>query len=271
MPELVGEPPLLVVREGGVVRATLNRPSRRNAMSRELAERFDALLAELRDDRTARVLVITGAGGHFCAGLDLDEAGGAGSTPEARLAAALERNRRTGERFAAIAALPQVVIARVEGSAFAGGLGLVCAADIAIAAEDARFAAPEARRGLVAAQILPWLVRRMGRSAAARLVLQGAAVDAAAAARAGLVHEVARDASALDAMLEAILCDIRAGAPGALSETKALLAAMGDVAPPGYAEAGARAFSRCSTGAEAAEGIAAFKAKRPAAWVAEGA
>ncbi|MBI0538895.1 enoyl-CoA hydratase/isomerase family protein [Roseomonas sp. KE2513] len=268
MPDTVTETPLLVTQEGGVVRVTLNRPARRNAMSRELVERFDALLAELKGNRAARVLVITGAGGHFCAGMDLDEAGGAGATPEERLAAALERNRRTGERFAAIAALPQVVVARIEGSAFAGGLGLVCAADIAIAAEGARFAAPEARRGLVAAQILPWLVRRMGRSAAARLVLQGAPIDAAAAARAGLVHEVALDAAALDALLGTILADIRAGAPGALAETKALLAAMGEVAPPGYAEAGARAFSRCSTGLEAAEGIAAFKAKRPASWAA---
>ncbi|MFC0386085.1 enoyl-CoA hydratase/isomerase family protein [Muricoccus vinaceus] len=264
----MSDAPLLVSRGGGVVRATLNRPARRNALSREMVAAFDALLAELRDDASVRVLVITGAGGHFCAGLDLDEAGGSGATAEERLEAALARNRRTGERLAAIAALPQVVVARIEGSAFAGGLGLVCAADIALASAEARFAAPEVRRGLVPAQILPWLVRRMGRSAAGRLVLQGGAIDAAAAARAGLVHEVAPDAAALDALVEATLRDIRAGGPGALAETKALLAALGEVAPPAYAEAGARAFSRCSTGPEAAEGIAAFKAKRQPNWAA---
>ncbi|MBR0641497.1 enoyl-CoA hydratase/isomerase family protein [Plastoroseomonas hellenica] len=262
------ETPLLVTRQGGVVRAVLNRPARRNAMSRALVERLDALLAELPHDREARVLVITGAGGHFCAGLDLDEAGGSGATPEARLAASLERNRRTGARLAAIAALPQVVVARVEGSAFAGGLGLLAAADIVLASAEARFGAPEVRRGLVAAQILPWLVRRMGRSEAARLVLQGATIDAATAQRIGLVHEVAPDAAELDARLDAVLRDIRAGAPGALAETKALLAALGEVAPPGYADAGAQAFSRCSTGPEAVEGIAAFKAKRPPSWAA---
>jgi enoyl-CoA hydratase/carnithine racemase len=262
------ESPLLVTREGAVVRAVLNRPARRNALSAALVERLDALVAELREDRDVRVLFLTGAGGHFCAGLDLDEVGARDGTPEERLAASLERNRRTGERLMAIAALPQVVVARVEGSAFAGGLGLVCAADIALASAGARFAAPEVRRGLVPAQILPWLVRRMGRSAATRLVLQGGAVDADAALRTGLVHEVAPDAAALDALVAATLQDIRAGAPGALAETKDLLAALGEIAPPGYAEAGARAFSRCSTGPEAAEGIAAFKARRPAAWAA---
>lgn len=264
--ETGAEAPLLVTRDGSVVRAVLNRPARRNAMNRALVERLDALLAALKQDRAARVLVLTGAGGHFCAGLDLEEAGGSGATPEARLAASLERNRRTGERLAAIAALPQVVVARVEGSAFAGGLGLLSAADIALASAEARFGAPEVRRGLVAAQILPWLVRRMGRSQAARLVLQGQTIDAAAALQIGLVHEVAPDAVALDARLDAVLRDIRAGAPGALAETKALLAALGEVAPPGYADAGAQAFSRCSTGPEAVEGIAAFKAKRLPAW-----
>jgi len=266
----MSDPSLIVAREGDVVRATLNRPERRNALSQDLVARLDDLIAELAEDRAARVLVLTGAGGHFCAGLDLTQVGTVGTTPEERLAASLERNRGTGARFAALAALPQVVVARIEGSAFAGGLGLVCAADIAVAAGGARFSAPEARRGLVAAQILPWLVHRMGRSAAARLVLQGAVIDAAEAARVGLVHEVAADAAALDALVDRIIADVRTGGPRALAETKALLAAMGDAAPPGYAEAGAMAFSRCSTSEEAAEGIAAFKAKRPPSWAVQG-
>ncbi|MXP65319.1 enoyl-CoA hydratase/isomerase family protein [Roseomonas sp. M0104] len=258
------EIPLLVQRDGPVVRAILNRPARRNAMSTALVEALDALLAGLREDRSARVLVLSGAGGHFCAGLDLNEVG-APAAPEEKLAQQLERNRRTGARFAAIAALPQVVIAQVEGSAFAGGLGLVCAADIALASAEARFAAPEVRRGLVAAQILPWLSHRMGRSEAARLVLQGAPVSAAEAAARGLVHEVLPDAAALAARVEAVIADLRQGAPGALAETKALMTALGGPVPEGYADAGAQAFARCAAG-EAEEGIAAFKAKRPPAW-----
>ncbi len=258
--------PLLVTREGAVVRATLNRPARRNAMSSAMVAALDSLIADLATDGSARVLVITGAGGHFCAGLDLTEVGAPAASQEEKLGQQQERNRRTGARFAAIAALPQVVVAQVEGSAFAGGLGFVCAADIALASADARFAAPEVRRGLVPAQILPWLARRMGRSAATRLVLQGNAIGAAEATRIGLVHETFADAGALQAGVEAVIRDVLQNGPQALAETKALLAALGPLAPDSYAEAGAAAFARCASGAEAAEGIAAFKAKRPPAW-----
>ena len=263
------ETPLLVTRQGGVVRAVLNRPARRNALNGALSSALDGLLAELKEDRAARVLVLSGAGGHFCAGLDLGEVGGETGTPEQRVAAQLERNRSIGARFAAIAALPQVVIAAVQGSAFAGGLGFVCAADIAFASGDARFAAPEARRGLVAAQILPWIVRRTGRAQAARMVLQGHVLDAAEAGRIGLVHQLAADAAALDALVEATVADVLQGAPGALAETKGMLAALGSAVPDGYAEAGAQSFARCAASGEADEGIAAFKARRAPAWLAD--
>jgi isohexenylglutaconyl-CoA hydratase len=261
-------PPLLITREGPVVRAVLNRPARRNALNVALAEALDALLDGLTRDREARVLVISGAGGHFCAGLDLTGVDTPAASPEEKLARQLERNRRTGARFAAIAELPQVVIARIEGAAHAGGLGFVCAADIAFATADARFAAPEVRRGLTPSQILPWLAWRMGRSAATRLVLQGAVIGAEEAARVGLVHQVAPDAAALEDLVQATLCDLLQGAPGALAETKGLLAALGPAAPADYAEAAARAFARCASGEEAAEGIQAFRDKRPPRWAA---
>jgi isohexenylglutaconyl-CoA hydratase len=255
----------MVTRDGPVVRATLNRPARRNAMNQALVDALDALVATLQRDASARVLVLTGAGGHFCAGLDLTEVG-APAPPEAKLAQQQERNRRTGARFQAIANLPQVVIAAVEGAAYAGGLGFVACADIALASADARFSAPEVRRGLVPAQILPWLVRRMGRSEAARLCLQGHVMDAAEAAATGLVHRVLPDAAGLQAELARTIADILEGAPGALAETKQLLAALGPIAPPAYAEAGAESFARRATSAEAAEGIASFKERRKARW-----
>jgi isohexenylglutaconyl-CoA hydratase len=262
------EQPLIVRREGPVVRAVLNRPHRRNAMSAAMMAAMDALLDELEADRgAARVLVLEGAGGHFCAGLDLGEvaADAPGEDGAAKLAAQAARNAATGARFARIAALPQAVVARVQGGAFAGGLGFVCAADVALCDDTARFSAPEVRRGLVAAQILPWVVRRTGRAAAQRMVLQANVLDAAAAARAGLVHEALPDAAALDAAVAAAVADLLRGAPGAVAETKGLLAALGPAAPEGYAAAGAAAFARCAAG-EAKEGIAAFREKRPPAW-----
>ena len=261
--------PLIVAREGAVVRAVLNRPHRRNAMSAAMMDALDALLAELEADRAARVLVLEGAGGHFCAGLDLGEVAQTPGGEAAKLAAQVARNAATGARFARIAVLPQVVVARVQGGAFAGGLGFVCAADIALCDATARFSAPEVRRGLVAAQILPWVVRRTGRAAAQRMVLQANVLDAAAAARIGLVHEALPDAAALDAAVSALVADLLRGAPGAVAETKALLAALGPVAPEDYAAAGADAFARCAVG-EAKEGIAAFQEKRPPAWEASG-
>jgi isohexenylglutaconyl-CoA hydratase len=257
-------PDLLVHRDGPVVRAVLNRPSRRNAMNAALATALDLLLADLAQDRTARVLVISGAGGHFCAGLDLAEVAADAADPAAQQA----RNAAIGARFQAIADLPQIVVASVRGAAHAGGLGLVCAADIALADASARFCAPELRRGLVPAQILPWLVRRMGRSGAARMLLQGHVMDAAEAGAAGLVHAVLADAAALAATLDLVIADALQAAPGAIAETKALLAALGPVAPPAYAALGAAAFARTAAGPEAAEGMAAFREKRPPVWTA---
>jgi len=261
-----GSPPLLVARDGpAVVTLTFNRPARRNAIGGGMGEALDAALAELARDRAARVVVLRGAGGHFCAGLDLAEV--AEGTPEERLAAGHARNAAYGARLHALAALPQVVVAAVEGAAHAGGLGFVAAADIALADGTARFAAPEVRRGLVPAQILPWLVRRMGRAAAARLVLEGDVIGAEEAARAGLVH-AAVPAGGLAARLAATLENLRQNGPEALAETKALLAALGPVAPEAYAKLAAEAFARTASGAEAAEGIAAFRAKRAPAWAA---
>lgn len=262
------EQPLLVQREGAVVRAIMNRPERRNSISTAMGEAWTALIEQLRTDSTARVLVISGAGGHFCAGLDLTEVAKA-ETPEQKLASQRERNRKTGARFQGIADLPQVVIAAIEGSAHAGGLGFVCCADIAFAAGSARFAAPEVRRGLVPGQILPWLVRRMGRANATRMVLEGRVLAADDAGRMGLVHEVVPDAAALAALLDRTLAEILQGAPGALAETKGLLRAMGAVSPDGYAEAAALAFGRTASSPEAQEGIAAFKERRNPAWAAD--
>lgn len=259
------ETPVLLTREGPVARLVLNRPQRRNAMNGAMGEALDAALDALAADRGVRVVVLSGAGGHFCAGLDLSEVGSEKTEAE-RLAAAQARNQRVGQRFQRLSALPQVVIAAVQGAAHAGGLGWVCAADIAIATADARFCAPEVRRGLVPAQILPWLVRRMGRSAATRMVLRADVLDAAEAGRLGLVQQVVADAAALEAAVGAILADLRQGAPMALAETKSLIAALGALAPAGYAEAGAEAFARCASGEEAREGIAAFQQKRAPAW-----
>lgn len=255
---------LLLDRRGPVLIATLNRPQRRNAMDAELQAALDSLLAACAADAALRIVVLTGAGGHFCAGLDLSAA--EEGPAEERAAQALARNRRTAERFAALAGLPQITLACVEGVAFAGGLGLVAACDVVLAEAGARFAAPEVKRGLVPAQILPWLVRRMGFAAARRLAVSGMALSAEEALRRGLVDEVVAGAEALAARRDALLAELLEAAPQAVAETKMLAARLVPALPAGYAEAAAEAFARTLAGAEAAEGIAAFRAKRPPAW-----
>ncbi len=257
--------PVLYNREGAVARITLNRPARRNAIGGGMGEALDLVLADLAADRSVRVVVLSGSAGHFCAGLDLTEVA-AGDTPEQRLAAQQARNRSVGQRFEVISRLPQVVVASIEGAAHAGGLGFVCSADIAFASANARFCAPEVKRGLVPAQILPWLVRRMGRAQATRMVLEGRVLEAGEALQIGLIHEMAADKPGLDAMVARCVALIAAGGPQALAETKALLAALGPVSPEGYAEAGAESFGRTAAGPEAMEGIAAFREKRKPAW-----
>ncbi|MCS6931902.1 MAG: enoyl-CoA hydratase/isomerase family protein [Acetobacteraceae bacterium] len=258
---------LLAERRGDVLLATLNRPHRRNAMDAELQAALDSLFASCAADPSLRVLVLAGAGGHFCAGLDLSAVAEEGD-PAAREARALARNRATAGRFAALASLPQVTVACVEGVALAGALGLVAACDIVLAEAGARFGAPEVKRGLVPAQILPWLVRRMGFPAAKRLAVTGATLTAEEALRAGLVDEVLAGAEALAARRESLLADLREAGPRAVAETKALSALLAPAVPEGYTEAATAAFARTAAGAEAAEGVAAFREKRPPAWAA---
>jgi isohexenylglutaconyl-CoA hydratase len=258
---------LLTERQGDVLFATLNRPHRRNAMDAALQAALDALFASCAEDASLRVLVLAGAGGHFCSGLDLSAVAEEGDAAE-REARALERNRATAARFAALASLPQITIACVEGVAFAGALGLVATCDIVLAEAGARFGAPEVKRGLVPAQILPWMVRRMGFPAAKRLAVTGMTMTAADAARAGLVDEVLTSAAALAARRDALLAELREAGPRAVAETKALCAMLAPAIPLEYAEAASAAFGRMAASAEAAEGVAAFRDKRPPSWAA---
>lgn len=258
---------LLTERRGVALLATLNRPHRRNAMDLELQAALDALFASCAADASLRVLVLAGAGGHFCAGLDLSAVVEEGDAA-AREARALARNRATAARFSALASLPQITVACVEGVAFAGALGLVATCDVVLAEAGARFGAPEVKRGLVPAQILPWMVRRMGFPAAKRLAVTGVTMTAADAARAGLVDEVLSGADALAARRDALLAELREAGPRAVAETKALCAILAPAIPAEYTEAAIAAFGRTAASAEAAEGVAAFRDRRPPAWAA---
>ena len=252
--------------EGGVLHLTLNRPEVRNSMSLAMVQELRAALAAAEADRTTRVVVLRGAGGHFCAGADLRDMAAA----RARLAehphALAETNAAFGELCVAFASTGLALVAVLEGSVMGGGFGLACVADVALAGESVVFRLPETGLGLVPAQIAPFLVGRLGTSEARRLAVTGAKIDAQDALRLRLVHEVHRD-EALDAALARVLRQILACAPGAVADTKALIAKARFASAASLVQEAAQVFSNAALGPEGQEGTLAFIQKRKPAWV----
>lgn len=255
---------LLLERHGPVLRVTLNRPDRRNALTFRMMRELTAAFRAVAADDAVRVLLLAGAGGHFSAGGDLahmlappDEAG---PDPTARA------YRRMGEALAALAAVPQAVVALIDGACVGGGLGLAATADFVIATRRAKFGMPEARAGFIPSQILPTVVRRIGEGQALRLAVMARVVDGAEAARIGVVHELVEDAAALTAAGERALADLAWAEPNAVAEIKRLIRRIGADASEDILDDAARSLSCLLAKPAAAEGIAAFKEKRSPAW-----
>lgn len=250
-------------RADGVATVTMSRAEVFNAFDEVMVGELDAAFASLGADSAVRVIVLAGAGQHFSAGADVQWMQRARSAP-------LEWNLQDARRFAAmlarIADCPKPTVARVHGAALGGGVGLVCACDIAVAAENAHFAVSEARLGILPSVIAPYLVNAVGVRQARRLALTAARVTATDAQAMGLVQQVVQ-AAELDSALQAVLHDLLAGGPNAQREAKQLFAQLQPGAvTPGVRELTAATIARVRGSAEAREGFAAFMAKRPANW-----
>ena len=266
---------LALQRSGAVLHITLNRPEVRNAMSLRMVAELREALEAAETEGLVRVIVLRGAGGHFCAGADLKDmalarmkAMQSGSPVDAAgmtLDAVAQANSQFGELCVAYARTPLALVAVLEGSVMGGGFGLACVADVALASESATFRLPETALGLVPAQIAPLLVERLGYSQAKRLAVTGGRVLAAEALTIGLVHAV-HATDQIDAALAAVLSDILACAPGAVAATKALMARARLSAAADLVPEAALVFSRAAQGAEGAEGMAAFLEKRKPNW-----
>ena len=202
----------------GVLTLTLNRPSKRNALSSAMIERLHAELEQAELDPAVAVVALRGAGPDFCAGADLQELlASADETAEAN-----ERNAlRLGTLFSRIRELPKVVVAVVQGRALAGGAGLATACDIVVASESAALGYPEMQRGFVPAMVMTLLRRLAGEKAALDLVLTGQSVTATDALRLGLVSRVVPDGQ-LDHVAGDILARLAASSGSALALTKRL-------------------------------------------------
>ena len=260
----MSEPNILVGTDArGVATLALNRPAVHNAFDDRLIADLTASLRRLGGDAAVRVVVLTGSGESFSAGGDLNwmrrMAGYSDAENFADAMALAELLRTLNE-------LAKPTVARVNGAAFAGGLGLVCCCDIAIAAAEASFSLSEARLGLVPATISPYVVAAIGARAARRYFLTAERFSAAEAQRIGLVHEVAPRA-ALDAAVAKIVGALLEAGAGAQARSKRLIA---EVQERPMTEAlmalTARAIAEARASAEAREGLAAFFAKRKPAW-----
>jgi isohexenylglutaconyl-CoA hydratase len=257
---------LLARHEGGVLHLTLNRPEVRNAMSLAMVLELRQALAAAEADGDTRVLVLRGAGGHFCAGGDLRDMAAARQQLAERPEAMVEVNAAFGELCVAFADTPLALVAVLEGTVMGGGFGLACVADVALAGTGAQFRLPETSLGVVPAQIAPFLVERLGYAEAKRLAVTGGRLDAQGALDLRLVHAI-HAAGALDKALAAVLHDILQCAPGAIAATKRLMAKARFHAPAALVQEAAEVFSAAVLGPEGAEGTAAFLAKRKASWV----
>jgi isohexenylglutaconyl-CoA hydratase len=261
---------LLLSLDGGVLHVTLNRPEIRNALNQamvtELNSVFDA--AGAMGPEKVRVVVLRGAGGHFCAGADLKEmmAGGLKPPGPGEIDPLVGFNRGFGTMLRKVTNLPAVVIAVCEGAVLAGGFGFACASDIALAHVDARFGVPETTRGLPPAQIAPFIVERIGLTQARRLCLTGAQFNGARARELGIVHETFADESELQTRLGETLKQVLGCAPRANAVTKDIVVNAARLDMDAVLDDAAQKFAACVRGVEAPEGIAAFMQKRAPKW-----
>ena len=258
---------LEVRADAGVLHVTLNRPATRNAMSLRMVDELRAVLAAAEAAGDVRALVLRGAGGHFCAGADLQDMAAARQRETGGEAGAIAQvNARFGQLCGAFARTGLATIAVLEGTVMGGGLGLACVVDVALAGQGAQLRLPETALGVVPAQIAAFLVERVGASQARRLAVTGGKLSAAQALAIGLVHEVHEDGAALDAALVATLAQVLRCAPGAVAATKALMARALHEPAADLVDDAARVFAQAARGPEGIEGMTAFLQKRAPAW-----
>lgn len=250
---------------GGAALLTINRADRRNALSRGLIAALDEAVERAGNDPAARVLILTGAGPSFCAGMDLAE-----------LQESIERGTQQSpvwddalqlaRLYDRLYTLPKPTVAAVNGAAVAGGAGLVSVCDLALAVPEARFGYPEVRRGLVAAMVMPHLLRHVGERAARYLLLTGELIDANEAARIGFLNAVVPATELLERALQWAR-SLAEGGPQALARTKELLHQFSRQAISIEEAAKASAAPRLTE--ECRQGLEAFFAKRPVPWAPE--
>lgn len=246
----------------GVASLTLARPEKHNALSAQMIAELTEAAETLGADPAVRVVLLEAEGESFCAGGDL---GWMRAQMQADAATRAAEAQKLALMLRALNELPKPLIARVQGQAFGGGLGLISVCDLALGASSARFGLTEVRLGLIPATIAPYVLARIGEAMARRIALSGRLIDAEEAMRLGFLSRVLPP-DALSAAVEAEITPFLAAAPGAVAETKALLRQLALAPGAETVETTGAALVRRWESAEAAEGVAAFFARRRPGW-----
>lgn len=251
---------LLVQREGPVLRLTLNRPQRRNALTNEVLLALGEVVAKASRDRELRVIVLTGAGDKaFCAGADLTP----GDTPFKPDFSRLTLPMADLARAVHECHIP--LVGRINGVCMAGGMGLFGLCDMAIAVEDARFGLPEVKIGLFPMQILTTLRDLIPSRFLNEMCITGRPIDSATAYSLGLLNKVV-PAAQLDDAVDNLVKDIVAASPMAVRRGKYAMRAVAAMSFPEIVAFTETAISAMIQTEDAREGLAAFNEKRPPAW-----
>ena len=254
---------LQVESAGSVVRVTLNRPDVRNAFNEELIAQLTQWAGSVKADGPARVAVLAGAGKVFSAGADL-------TWMSKMVHYSQEENVRDARAMAgmfdALDTLPIPLIGRIHGAALGGGVGLAAVCDIVVAAEDTAFAFTEVKLGILPAVISPYVLAKIGRSAARELFLTGARFSAARAYEIGLVHAVGTEQE-LDRIVAKYVNDLQTSGPEAIAAAKRLIAEVAGATKTAAAEHTIDAIAERRVSREGQDGMGAFLAKRPPSWI----
>lgn len=245
----------------GVVTVRLNLPDTHNALSARMMDELTALARDLGTD-DSRVVVLTGTGKSFCAGGDL-------RWMRAQFDAAAADRAREGKRLAgmlqALNTMPKPLVAKVQGNAFGGGVGLCCVADVAVGADSALFGLTETRLGLIPATIGPYVIARIGEGRARRVFMNSRRFDASEALDLGVLARAVAPGD-LDAAVEAEVAPYLACAPGAVADAKRLARSLGPVIDEAVIAGTIDALAARWDGGEATEGVGAFFDKRKPGW-----
>ena len=253
---------LLTERVGPIERLTLNRPDVRNAFNEEVIAELTAWAGAIATDRGVRVVVLSGAGKVFCAGADLTWMSRMvsythGENVQDALAAAT--------MFNALDTLPMPLIARIHGAALGGGAGLAAVCDVAVADDEAVFGFTEVKLGIVPAMISPFVLPRIGQSAARELFLTGMRFSAARAKEIGLIQAVV-PAAGLDAAIDGYVNEMLSAGPEAVAVIKALIRRVAGQRALEVQQLTAETIAGRRASNEGQEGMRAFLEKRRASW-----